>query len=526
MTLLVGLVEFCMAMSSIPPLNVSDRPATTPRRWFRLIALGSLGLYALLCVTVWAEESWRPHWDSATYLLTAKSLAAGEGYTYQGKPFFLRPPGFSFLLSLFVEEGEYDMKVVVRAVMATVAAAVVAIYFAVRTVYGPWTALAVALLTGVSPLFVRNFNWVLSDFPFAALFFSAVACLHISARRSRGWWSLSVAGAVLLAGALYMRTTGILLLPGMLLLGLTRDRGWGRWRALLPVVLVSIAIAPWLHHSARSAESAESPSEQLFVYDYKTGMFHVDPGDPTSPYLDLEGWLERLAKFGPRGASELARCILPVAHPVATWGVLLVVFLGLFLSARRQPSLLEWFALTYGLLLVTYFDYSQRLVMLLTPFAYLYLLVAAGAVGRLLAKRLSRPLLERATVGTAVVLLLALNAWQIPAMLDARPARGAAGPGRQKLENLVEWVRTSTPEDAVILCDAAPIFAFLTGRPTATYRYYRGPGLIDRVNASFVVFDALVPPEFIPEAMARADGFWKLEKGGNGRVGALRVRPR
>ena len=507
-------------------MSNTPAPRTKPRHWLDLVALGVLGLYAVLCVTVWVEESWRPEWDSATYLLTGKSLAAGEGYTYQEKPFFLRPPGFSFLLSLFVEDGDYDMEELLRVAMATAAAAVMAIYLAVRTVYGPWTALAVALLTGTTPLFVQNFNWVLSDFPFTALFFSSMACLHLGARRSRQWWSWSITGAALLAAALYMRTTGILLLPGMLLLGLTRDRGWGRWRALLPVVLVSVAIAPWLYHSARSAELAESPSEQLFVYDYGTAMFHVDPGDPTSPHLDLEGWSGRVARFGPRGASELARCILPVAHPVATWGLMLGVLIGLLLSVRRHPSLFEWFALTYGLLLLTYFDYSPRLVMQLAPFAYLYLLVTVGAVGRSLARHLSRPRLERVAVVTTAAILLTVNLWQLPTKLEEGSRQyGPARLGRQQyLENLAEWVRTSTPEDAVVLCDAAPIFAFLTGRPTATYRYRRSPGLIDRVKASFVVFDAPCHPDFQREATARADRVWRLGEDASSRIAALRIR--
>ena len=36
--------------------------------------------------------------DASTYIVTARNLLAGEGYTYLGEPFILRPPGFSFLL--------------------------------------------------------------------------------------------------------------------------------------------------------------------------------------------------------------------------------------------------------------------------------------------------------------------------------------------------------------------------------------------------------------------------------------------
>ena len=51
------------------------------------------------------EPRFRPEWDSALYLLTAQSLAEGDGYRYLGEAFFLRPPGFSYALTFFYKDG-------------------------------------------------------------------------------------------------------------------------------------------------------------------------------------------------------------------------------------------------------------------------------------------------------------------------------------------------------------------------------------------------------------------------------------
>ena len=39
--------------------------------------------------------------DGSTYLITARALADGEGYSYLGDTFRLRPPGFSAMLAMF-----------------------------------------------------------------------------------------------------------------------------------------------------------------------------------------------------------------------------------------------------------------------------------------------------------------------------------------------------------------------------------------------------------------------------------------
>ena len=127
--------------------------------------------YAVCCLFFWVEEEWWPAWDSTIYILAGRSLAEGEGYTYLGRPFFLRPPGLSWLISFFLKNGSFDFYALNWLIMFFAAATIMTIYFALKFNHGRWVALSVALLAGTSPLFVGEFNWVLSEFPFMALFF-------------------------------------------------------------------------------------------------------------------------------------------------------------------------------------------------------------------------------------------------------------------------------------------------------------------------------------------------------------------
>lgn len=189
-------------------------------------ALAAWVVYALLCWFVWPEDAWRPEWDSATYLLTGTSLAEGDGYRYLGEPFFLRPPGTAFLISFFVEDGRVDIPALLRVLVLTGALFVGAVYAAVRCVASAALAFAVAVLTATSPLLATTFNTVMSELPFAACLFGAIACLERVPRSERGRWAWVAGGAALWAGAAWFRTVALVLPPGMLLplLGPSRRR--------------------------------------------------------------------------------------------------------------------------------------------------------------------------------------------------------------------------------------------------------------------------------------------------------------
>jgi copper resistance protein B len=64
-----------------------------------VVVLTALVAWSVACVTVLVEDRFAEFVDSAIYMLTAKSLVAGEGYSYLGSPFFVRPPGTSALIA-------------------------------------------------------------------------------------------------------------------------------------------------------------------------------------------------------------------------------------------------------------------------------------------------------------------------------------------------------------------------------------------------------------------------------------------
>ncbi len=289
----------------------------------------ALGVYALVCVLWWVEADWRPDWDSAIYILAARSLADGEGYSYLGRPFVLRPPGLSWLISIALPAEGFDAAALNHGVMAFAATAVAAVYFALVRPYGRWMAVGVALLAGTSQLVVARFNWVLSEFPFVTLVFLAVGLFQLSAADGARGWLASLAAGACAAGAFYVRSVAVLLLPGMLLVGLVGRRGGQRWRAGLSVALATALCVPWLWHVRAAAEDAEVPSQQLLLSDYATAMFRVDPGDPYSARLSFSDWRVRVERNGTGLLSDLSRAVLSRDDTSLGWVLLLPVAAGL-----------------------------------------------------------------------------------------------------------------------------------------------------------------------------------------------------
>src|SRR5262245_10650790 len=60
-----------------------------------LLLASALGASLPFLVHPW----YAPSGDASLYIATSQALLAGEGYSYLGEPFVVRPPGFSLLLA-------------------------------------------------------------------------------------------------------------------------------------------------------------------------------------------------------------------------------------------------------------------------------------------------------------------------------------------------------------------------------------------------------------------------------------------
>src|SRR5262245_28597444 len=318
------------------------------------------------------DGTWHQGWDSATYLLTARSLAAGRGYTLFDQPFIVRPPGFAYFLSWLIGANEPLHFYQLNILMALLGlAALVPIYAVFRRAIGGLPAAGATLLFATSPLFISQFNRVLSEFLFLLLVYTGIWLLLPPADGVRTSPIKRLAGLLVVTAAIYVRTIGVGLLPGIAVQSFRTKRLAGVAELLLVVAL----LLPWFQFTARAAAKLPRPATQLESFDYKTAMFHVHPGDPTSPLLGPDGWVKRIVFNIKHLMLDLGRDVLHSARGTSAIIATLIVLGGFLVSWRGVGSLLDWWALVYTVIVIVWFGYDIRYLLPLSPMCYYYIVV-------------------------------------------------------------------------------------------------------------------------------------------------------
>ncbi|MBI5365224.1 MAG: glycosyltransferase family 39 protein [Planctomycetes bacterium] len=314
--------------------------------------------------------------DASIYVATARALLAGDGYSYLGEPFIVRPPGFAVMLAGVMRvfgDSAFVMNLFVSS-WGVLACALLYV-FGVKRIGAPLAFLCSAALF-LHPEFRRMSNQVMSDVPGLAL---VLACLLVerwaSSRRS---WRRDLVLAVVIGASGYVRTLALLVIPATLL-GRWFARAEGerligaflRTRAVLLVAGVVVCVAPWsvrcmLRHPV-------PPVDQTFLYSYGTGMWHERPYDPESPVVSPARVLGRAAERVEPLVTSLPWVVN--ARPEASddaadestdwvavaFGALLLASTAWLCVERRRAG--EFFALLTVLLLLVYFAFRPRLVL-------------------------------------------------------------------------------------------------------------------------------------------------------------------
>lgn len=333
------------------------------RDTFVLVAIVVLAAVSLAwLVHPWFEASN----DAAMYVSCARSLLAGDGYTFLDEPFRVRPPGFPVLILPVIVLRGVDFHALNLYVGAW-GVVCVALYFAwARERVSTWVALLLAGVAWFNPGFASLRNQVMSDVPGTALVFGALLLDRWSAKKPSLARELLL--GVVLGLSIYVRSIVTILVGGIVVARLLRSREDGATvtrtvlARVLPLVLVAVTLQiPWKirDHFVHPTP----PVDQTSLYDYSSGMWNVDRGDPSSARLPLS---DVLARVEPHTESTLttlgSRMQKDVPDPVSiALGAFVVLVLVVQTVRKRRAA--DFFALGAILLVLPYFNYQDRLLL-------------------------------------------------------------------------------------------------------------------------------------------------------------------
>jgi 4-amino-4-deoxy-L-arabinose transferase-like glycosyltransferase len=357
--------------------------------------------------------------DGSIYIVTARSLAAGEGYRYLGEPFQVRPPGFPVLIIPFLSGLKHDFFAINFFVACFGAVGVLLLFWHARPRLGFGLALLTAAAVWLNPEYQRLSTQVMSDVPGTTLLLLCLLIERWASARPSPRREIALGLAIGLSS--YVRMTAILLVPAILLSrvlrpGAPRPSAWTAAlfvrRLLLFAAVAMLVLVPW---SIRNQlDPAPSPAEQTLLYSYSVANRHVDPGDPNSALLPWRAILERIPLrvrqvaivLGSRLQAETFAEAEPEGAPGIASSAFALLLLGsslLLLVRRREPA--EFFVLGLLAVTATYFGFAPRLVLPI----FLLTLPAAVEVVRGLVARAAGLRLAAVLVGGMLLALIAID---------------------------------------------------------------------------------------------------------------------
>jgi hypothetical protein len=473
--------------------------------------------------------------DDAWYILLAKSIATGQGYTVINSPtpgivpFY--PPGFPFLLSLIFRlaphfpQNVWLLKAVSVVAMLALGALSYWYFAAFRRLTRLHSALG-AFVVALSPSLVfLATSTVMSECVFAlAQLLTLLTVERAVARRDdKKAFALMLAGAALAAATFLTRSMGIGFIAGAGLY-LLKERRW-RQAAIFAAGL-AIFVGPWMLYSRAHAPTAEQRAEQggYIVLDYREQFWMKEAGKPDSGVVGVEALPGRVwENFVKLVGEDVGRIIAPSFYRSPLIGgfelqgfnrnagvfsllVSAVILVGFVAAAREKVTLAE-VACPLSLAVILLWPWAPlRLVLPSLPFLVFYFFRGCGVIARAAQAAREHPpvgvsRLPLALVGAALLAVYAYDhAVYIGAKFGISSERPPVWPMKfEEADRALTWMRDNLPADGSVVVSANPPLVYLrTGfKSVGTADFYQNWERWKKLNVRYLT-NVAYPRPFAP----------------------------
>ncbi len=431
------------------------------------VVAAAAALYA--CIVV---PHWQPTWDSATYITLAKSLVAGDGYTYMGYDHTKYPPGFALMLAPIVAVFG-DSFLAMRWLEAGCAVASVAVAYALlRRAAGVWIAASAALMTAASYALLFEATRILSDVPYMLV--SLVTLYAIESLRAARSRRLLVAATCLCIAAYLVRIVGVALaLAAVMSLLADPPRRPARASARQAVILlgcVGLVVAAWMGRNAIARH--ELPPTLREALSYERELVVVNPSDPHSGTVGVGAFRNRIATNGRYYADMTARLL--TSQRSTRKALALVVLAGWLGAALWRRTAVEWYFAGYVVIFMMWpSPQGERFLVPVLPMLYYYVVRVVAEAARSAARLARAPAHVRHAARTVCAVVIALG-FLVAARseLTQRVAIERREPYHEGVVadyiDALRWVGQNTSPDAVLVTNRAPYGVMWADRPTYT----------------------------------------------------------
>jgi len=493
--------------------EASRDPARETPRWIKPASIAALAA-SLLIYVLRLDQVVGLVVDDAWYVLLAKALAEGQGYSLINSPspgiLPLYPPGFPFLLSLFFRvhpnfpENVWLLKSVSIAAMMVVGILCYRYFTRVRELPAS-VALGIAVTTVVCPpLVFLATSSVMSDCVFTLWFVSVIvateACKHAGKRAGNGarGWQFAVLAAAFSSAAFLTRSIAVSLIAAAFLY-LLKERLIRS--ALIFAAAVALFSGPWMIYSRLHAPTHDQQMEQggNMVLPYTVQFWQKVAGDSssgteTAAELPRRVWMNSIEFLG----RDVCRILMAVVFEslrdpfkdaekllnekreghgeILLFSLFLSLFVvaGFFAVARERVRFAE-LAVPLSLAVIVLWPFETiRYVLPLAPFVIFYFLMGLREAQRLVQRALGKSRTHWSAVQLALVALIAINLFgnirYIANLQFGSPLDKPQWISKfEEAEKLFEQIRRQAPKTDTIVALNPAIITLYTGHKTVSW---------------------------------------------------------
>jgi hypothetical protein len=374
--------------------NDNLAPGQMPWKWLSLAMIPLALCYGLLI-----NPYWVPGGDSEVYTAIARSFARGEGFTFNGQPVAIAPPGWPYVLSWLLRiSPEFAFLKFCNSAMM-LASLGVSFFIIRRFVSDPAAAMCVLVAGVLHPLYPMTF-WMHTEALFCLM---SMVMLLLAARIAEGKAGVvSILILLALLGAnCFVRWTG--LIHVVLVLGMLLSRAPGELmqtfyssllRKRLVIAVLACVVTAVAFTSTRSITRL-SEQQAIEAREAGGGSESADVAtESTAPTLGQSNtnrpmWLEYFMRFATAGRwfgwllwypSRFGGSVAPIDSLALTMGWLTIGLLvvSLITTVRKLNFFYVGLALYTGALVINWPNPNARYFVPVAPFILMGVWQALG----------------------------------------------------------------------------------------------------------------------------------------------------
>ncbi|MBI1745265.1 MAG: glycosyltransferase family 39 protein [Acidobacteria bacterium] len=436
--------------------------------------------------------------DDGIYVVTAKALATGQGYKIISLPEPLAqtkyPILYPFLLSLiwrvFPDFPGNLIYMKALSVIATVLFLVLAYHFLIKFGYASKNlALAAVAAAAFLPGTLYFSGMILSDMPYALIAIAVLYLLELHDQNSDPPYQYLILAAALAGLACLTRSVGMALSLAAFLYFIYQRRPK---QAVLFLAIVILIMGPWLLWARSHAPQAFRSQVEIYYSSYTQWVFEYLGASPLNKLLNVfaKNMVYSLANFGAQVFPLISYLpvfplfvlrmeILPGLPTLLCLFGLAGVGTGALMWIRKTSNKirrLDFYLLVYVLnILIWPWPHSERFLVVIFPFAFLYMLRFMNALLKLCFFPLPEPQKQKWIHALLMVVaftsVLSNLSVDISGVIETRkygwsfdPAKPHPGIPWTEMLELFAQIRSRTPPQSVLACLDDPMTYLYTER--------------------------------------------------------------